>query len=134
MSVSTTPPPNFSPQLEVVALLLQVEDKALYLLRAHQSDEPDHWTIPAGKLESNETPIEAIVRETLEETSIQLSPSHLTTPTTFYIQKPHLHYPFHIYQITLSTPPQVTLNPEHKSYRWLTPTQAKQLPLMSGGL
>ena len=54
-------------------LLLNRNNEVLLLLRDDKVDIPfpDMWDIPGGKVEDNETPIEAIRREMMEEMSIK---------------------------------------------------------------
>ncbi len=54
-------------------LLLNRNNEVLLLLRDDKVDIPfpNMWDIPGGKVEDNETPIEAIRREMMEEMSIK---------------------------------------------------------------
>ena len=54
-------------------LLLNCNNEVLLLLRDDKVDIPfpNMWDIPGGKVEDNETPIEAIRREMMEEMSIK---------------------------------------------------------------
>ena len=54
-------------------LLLNSNNEVLLLLRDDKVDIPfpNMWDIPGGKVEDNETPIEAIRREMMEEMSIK---------------------------------------------------------------
>lgn len=54
-------------------LLLNINNEVLLLLRDDKVDIPfpNMWDIPGGQVEDNETPIEAIRREMMEEMSIK---------------------------------------------------------------
>jgi bis(5'-nucleosidyl)-tetraphosphatase len=82
-----------------------------------------HWDLPKGKLEDNETNLEAAVRELEEETGLtatllpdfEQSLSYLfkdatgtliTKEVTFFIGK--------------ASTQEVTLSPEHTAYQWLS--------------
>lgn len=54
-------------------ILLNRNNEVLLLLRDNKIDIPfpNMWDIPGGKVEDNETPIEAIRREMMEEMSIK---------------------------------------------------------------
>jgi 8-oxo-dGTP pyrophosphatase MutT (NUDIX family) len=52
--------------------------QALFLKRAPDTDSPGTWALPGGKIEGDETPQQAAIRETAEETSISLKPEDLT--------------------------------------------------------
>ena len=43
------------------------------LMVRHVEPDDDYWTLPGGKIESGETPEEAVVREFAEETGIEVS-------------------------------------------------------------
>ena len=61
------------------------------LLLAHVTDQP-HWDIPKGGAEPGETPVQAAVRETFEETGITLQPEALEELGLMpYTSKKNLH-------------------------------------------
>lgn len=49
-------------------LIIAKTGRALFLLRGPGGDNPGEWCFPGGRIEDNETAIDAAVRETLEET------------------------------------------------------------------
>lgn len=69
------------------------------LLIAHPTNhKPDFWSIPKGKVEDNETFLDAALRETYEETNLDLSDSSSfkihTLPSVNYSHKKKMIYPF----------------------------------------
>ena len=60
-----------------VILLLDTQDRAL-LLKRHKSSRfaPEKWGFPGGKIESDETPAQAALRETKEETDLTVRNLH----------------------------------------------------------
>ena len=61
--------PNYRVAVEA---MLKVDEKLLLMKRAPNCDvAPGAWSVPAGKVKYEETPIKAVVRECLEETSIE---------------------------------------------------------------
>lgn len=66
--------PRFSPSVTVAAI---IEHDGRYLLVEEHTPEGLRLNNPAGHLEQGETPLEAVVRETLEETA------RIFTPQTF---------------------------------------------------
>ncbi len=42
------------------------------VLEQEQPDRPKHWTLPAGRIDKGEQPLEAAKRETLEETGLDI--------------------------------------------------------------
>lgn len=64
------------------AIIKNSKGEILLLRRAITDDFcPDCWTLPGGKVESNETPEQAVVRETKEETNLNV------TSTTLVLEK-----------------------------------------------
>ena len=56
-----------------VVIVLNKRDEVLILKRPHWVDwSPDKWALPGGKLEENETPLTAAIRETKEETTLDV--------------------------------------------------------------
>ena len=76
----------------------------------------DWWEFPGGKIESGETPEEALLREIREELSIDISiDRHLTTVDYDY---PDFHLTMHSYLCHLKDDIQPHLL-EHEAARWL---------------
>jgi len=56
-----------------VVVVLNKRDEVLILKRPPGVDwAPDKWALPGGKLEENETPLTAAIRETKEETTLDV--------------------------------------------------------------
>ena len=56
-----------------VVAVLNKRDEVLILKRPPGVDwSPDKWALPGGKLEENETPLTAAIRETKEETTLDV--------------------------------------------------------------
>lgn len=98
-------------------------DGRILLLRraATEKNYPDHWALPGGGAEANETPEATAERETLEEMGtapdgVKTLINQVTTPTgaQYYTYTKHVGEPF--------TP---TLNAEHSEFAWVDP---KELP------
>lgn len=89
-----------------------------------------HWDFPKGKLEANETPLEAAHRELKEETwlSAEIIPGFEDSFSYFYTdydgKKAEKKV---IYFIGKATNETIILSHEHKNYRWLTFDDAREL-------
>jgi 8-oxo-dGTP pyrophosphatase MutT (NUDIX family) len=60
-------PEDFKPKFEIVGSFLEWDGKILILHRQDFKAQGNTWAIPGGKIEKDETPIQASIRETYEE-------------------------------------------------------------------
>jgi len=60
-----------------VHLILTKDQKILFMRRKNTGYADGTWSLPAGKIDGNETAKEALCRESLEEMGIILRPEHL---------------------------------------------------------
>lgn len=65
---------QWMPHATVAAI---VEDNGKFLLVEETTDRGNRFNQPAGHLEDNETLLEAVIRETLEETAYRFEPTAL---------------------------------------------------------
>jgi 8-oxo-dGTP diphosphatase len=56
-----------------VGVMVKCKDKVLLCKRNNMGSFPGMWSIPGGKMEENETPIEGAKREFLEETDVNIN-------------------------------------------------------------
>jgi 8-oxo-dGTP pyrophosphatase MutT (NUDIX family) len=75
-----------------VRILLLNETSEVLLVRSWLGHQ--NWSLPGGGIHRRETPIEAAVRELLEETGLQLTPERVKELGTF--QNPYKTAPFTI--------------------------------------
>lgn len=54
-------------------VIVKCKDKVLLCKRNNQGSLPGEWSIPGGKLEKNETPIDGAAREFFEETALKVT-------------------------------------------------------------
>lgn len=94
---------QFKPNTTVAAI---VEQNGKFLLVEEQTDRGNRYNQPAGHLEDNETLIQAVIRETMEEAAYEFTPEfllgiyhwkHTHNDTTYlrfaFIGKVGVHYP-----------------------------------------
>jgi 8-oxo-dGTP diphosphatase len=80
------------------------------------------WFIPGGHVEFGESPLQAAVRETVEEAGIELDPTtlRLVDITTFY-PAPDVQHHGVIFLAECPHGVECVLNEEHTGFRWVTP-------------
>jgi 8-oxo-dGTP diphosphatase len=61
-----------------VGVMVKCKDKVLLCKRNNLGLFPGMWSIPGGKLEENETPMEGAKREFLEETDVNINDKEIT--------------------------------------------------------
>lgn len=101
--------------IRVVAAIIQDQDKIFATQRGY-GDFKDGWEFPGGKIEQNETPEEAVVREIKEEldTIIKVN-KYLTTVEYDY---PTFHLSMDCFLCSIL---EGNLNlKEHEAAKWLT--------------
>lgn len=112
-------------KIEVVAAIITHNDDILCVQRgpAKYHYIANKFEFPGGKIESGETPNQAIIREIKEELHIALS--DVTYFATVEHQYPDFHITMHAYICPVMTK-DLTLT-EHISQQWLRPHQLNQL-------
>lgn len=100
--------------VEVVAAII-VQDNMVFATQRGYGDFKDGWEFPGGKVESGESPQEALVREIEEEldTTIEVG-EHLCTVEYDY---PKFHLTMHCYICSIIDGTLTLL--EHEAARWL---------------
>jgi 8-oxo-dGTP pyrophosphatase MutT (NUDIX family) len=107
---------------EAAGVIILFEEKVLLLLRSEKDSYPLTWGLPAGGIEKYEMPLKTAIRETQEETGIQLEKTMLNNykKYTFQRAKNSLFY-FHSFQTSLETMPKVKIDQsEHIDFKWFT--------------
>ncbi len=105
-------------------ILKNNEDNILFLRRSpHSKRWPLEWQLPEGKIETEETPAETIVREVKEETGLNVT-------NVIFLGKNQIEYEWNskkimvfrtIFQIEFEG--NVSLSEEHIEYRWVNQTK-----------
>ena len=128
-------PKDFKPDCQVSTVFMECEDSILLLLRARYEHSADTWGIPGGKLEHNETPLEALIRELDEELKLKPPISALEFKRSIFVKHPKVHYILHLYVWKLDSFPEVILDPcEHTDLKWLKMSLLDTVPLIEGQL
>lgn len=132
-------PEKFNPRFSVSGCFLQIEEnckeKFLMFLRQDNKPQPNTWSVPAGKIEKNETPEQCIIRELLEETGLKFNEKDLKFHKKLFIlynrEKPNFDFIYYIYSIKLPSKPTIKMDiKDHKEFRWTTVNEALKLNLI----
>jgi 8-oxo-dGTP diphosphatase len=100
------------------AVVFNKKSEVLLLKRSNSpAYRPNLWDLPGGKVEKNETPEIAIVRETFEETGLKID---LLRPFDFeLLKKPTCNFPvLSIKFIAICNEESVSLSVEHDKFIW----------------
>lgn len=108
----------------VASGILIVDNKVLLLMRApNEFPSPNTWGLPSGKIETGETPDQAVVREYKEETSLNtLVKQQIAVEAYFYDKyQSRVHIIEYIHWVELAFGDfNVVLNNEHVDYCFIT--------------
>lgn len=133
IEIFETKPEDFSSSVVVAACYIEIENKLLLLQRAATNLESGKWGVPAGKLEKNETPKNAAVRELFEETGIRINAStQIQLLGSLFMRKPEIDYTYHLFQVQIVDFPLIRLSHEHQNFTWASLQDLNQMPLMLG--
>lgn len=121
--------------------LFLIRNDNRFLVGHPTNHKPNFWGIPKGRLDNNEKPIEAAVRETFEETNADVSNwrvIHHLPPVEYKRMKKTLH-PFVLFEIqnpidfskfelkcNSFVPESQGGFPEMDDYRWITLDEARK--------
>ncbi|MCD1126061.1 pyrimidine (deoxy)nucleoside triphosphate diphosphatase [Jinshanibacter sp. LJY008] len=107
--------------VNVVAAIIQQQGRILIAQRDNQSDLAGYWEFPGGKIESGETPAQALIRELEEELNIH----HIQV--TDYIATSTIQQPERIIHLqawkVIAWQGDIQLRC-HTDFCWVTPDEA----------
>jgi (d)CTP diphosphatase len=129
--ISKNPIENFNKKFDVVSVFIDVAGKTLFLLRQDHKPQGNKWAMVAGKVDSSENFINALVREVREEIGLETSPEQYKHFDSYYIRYPVYDYTYHVYHLPLEVLPELNINTdEHKDHVWIEPNNALKLDLI----
>lgn len=124
-------PEKFKSRFEIVSCYVENNGKILLLHRHDHKSEGNRWGVPAGKKDSGENIVDAMIREIKEETGQKLSHTQLEYLTKVYVKYPEYHFIYHMFRTKLNGGPEIILSKdEHKAYKWVSPREALDLELV----
>ncbi len=122
----------FLPTMQCVGCYLEHEEEILLLQKREDHPHyPGKWGVVAGKVDFQEPPRAAVVREIWEETGQEAMVEHLRKIDMLRVIHPHIRFFYHLFHLRFSgTRPQIRLSPEHCRSQWAAPRQAVELDLI----
>ena len=102
-------------RIEVVAAIISDGDKIFATQRGY-GEWKDWWEFPGGKMETGETPEEALRREIREELATEISVDNFLTTVEY--DYPKFHLTMHCYLCKVKSGSLTLL--EHEAAKWLT--------------
>lgn len=132
MSYQVKNSPNLDHEYEVVSCFIEYKGKFLILQRAKRDLQYGLWGIPGGKLEEQETSIEGLQRELLEETGIKLSSKNFCLLGQIHMSNQcDGYYLLHIYYTSIDHLPKIQLRKkEHSGLKWVSFEEFKRENLL----
>ena len=106
-------------QIEVVAAIIHDAEGRIFATQRGYGDFKDWWEFPGGKMETGETPEDALKREIREELSTEINVDEFLCTVEY--DYPKFHLTMHCYYCSLVSE-ALHLN-EHEAARWLSKDQ-----------
>lgn len=122
---------DFQSEFDIVGILILHEKNFVLLKRASHKPQGGTWGAPGGKVEKNETPLEAIIRETYEETGLILNEQNTILHQTFFVTHDEHCFSYHLYTYQVASRPSITLEENcHDEYKWFSQEDITKIPLI----
>ena len=99
--------------------------QVLVLQRAADTRCPGAWEAVHGRIEPDEKPQDAAVREVREESGLEVKRLYNITVQPFYLHTFQTVQLAVVFAAFVSEPAEVALGPEHRAYEWLSVEEAK---------
>lgn len=124
-------PSDFEPRFNIVSCFVEHDGYFVLLHRPIQKSQGGKWGVPAGKIDGGETELQAMVREMKEETGLEIQTESLKFFTKLFVRYPDYDFGYTMFLLVADVRPEIVLSSiEHHDYRWVTPTEALEMPLV----
>lgn len=117
-----------------VALVVCGDRTLVLRRRPNERSFANRWCLPGGRLEPGESPLDAVLRETAEETGLAVRVQAALGPRLVSLEGRPITFKIHRF-VTHCDCDRVVLSAEHVDARWLTrPEASKAHELLPCGL
>lgn len=104
-----------------------IDDKYLLMRRSmHAKNRPNQWDLPGGKVEQDEDPNEAVLRELEEEAGIKASKPRILMVHSQVKEEVHVVTLLYVGNTEAT---EVELSDEHTEYMWLSAQEINDLEI-----
>ncbi len=115
--------------IEIAKAIITKNGKYLLLKRSPIAPHyPNKWDFPGGKLDSGETPVEAIIREVKEETSFDIESGKQINDIVYKDELFDLHFYYFKPAVVFG---ELKLSKAHTEFKWLSVEELDGLDLHS---
>ena len=95
----------------MVSCLLECNGRFVLLHRQDNKIHGDKWRQPAGKVDlSDEDNLDAMTRELIEETGLEVKREELNFYKTFFVSNPDRDFLYHYFSVHLNEQPVIILS------------------------
>ena len=102
-------------------VIIDEDGKYLLMMRSDHPTFPNDPDLPGGMIEVGEEPLQAMLREVIEEAGIVLKPDEVEHKYTGSEYSAHQTV-YHLYVAHVKQRPKVKISWEHASYEWVSMT------------
>lgn len=117
-------------RIEVVAAIIQDDTKHIFATQRGYGEWKGWWEFPGGKIETGETPEEALVREIHEELSANIRVDEFFCTVDY--EYSDFHLTMHCYLCSLTS--EVLHLNEHEAARWITKKELDRIKWLPADL
>ncbi len=116
-------------KIEVVAAIIQ-KDRKIFATQRGYGEFKDGWEFPGGKIESGESPQQALVREIREELDTEIEVGELIETVEY--DYPQFHLTMHCFWCTIKSGELILK--EHEAAKWLTAEELESVDWLPADL
>lgn len=116
-----------------LCFIVSPQENFLIVKRSPTGFQPNRWGLIGGKIEANESPVEALKREIKEEINLDINLEDLENIGTYILHYPEMEAECFTYKLKVPHEFIPILNNEHQEYKWVNVEECyKKSDLMDG--